>query len=267
MRPVSKDIRALRQAWEARARSQGDRPAGVLFKGLPDDLNQCLHEAHADIARREWLPRVVPGGQVLDLAGGYGRMARVVRAVRPDLRMIGLDFSQAFCRRYRLETTGGVVCGDLTRPPFREGGFDALLAVTALMYVEPAQRGAVMRGWVQLLRPGGSALLIDPGRTFMRWVGRLYRPTVTTGGYAFDRDDYGYVARCGGARVVAQGGLPGLSWLLPLLYVGRVWPAFFRGVWRLSRFADRRWWRYDGGSIHRWMVVERPTRSAGSGGV
>ncbi len=248
----------LRQRWEERARERGASRRSVLFQGLPETLNEQIHLWHAALVRDHLLPLLPRQGLLLDLGCGYGRMAAVVRRARPDLRLLGMDFSPAYCRLYRRDI-GPVLCADLARPPLAEGCCDGLLAITCLMYLpEPARIGAVEQ-LLRLLRPGGYALLVDPGREFQSLIARL-RPRSrqqTTGGSGFSQEEHRRLEALQGWRCIARGGNPRFTALLPLLLALAPLPAPCRWLGGLCRRGDRRSGRPPRYGLHRWLLLQR----------
>jgi len=250
--------RNQRQTWDARAADKGASLAGVLYRGLPPRLNEYLHRFHVRVVSEELLPRIASNGRLLDVGCGYGRIAESIREVRPDVAVIGADFSSTYCRMYVDGVSQPAVCADINAMPLRPGSLDGLVAVTSLMYVDKDRRGDVIGSLNGLLKPGGYALYIDPGHEFTRLTAAIKPSTTTTPtrGSWFRAGEYRRLGALG-TTLVNFGGTPGFSSLLPLLYAleGRAWP--FEKIARLAAVCDRRfskWWKY---SIHRWMLVQR----------
>ncbi|MBI4240088.1 MAG: methyltransferase domain-containing protein [Candidatus Rokubacteria bacterium] len=105
--------------------------------------------------------RVKPGWRVLEVGSGTGVICRDLgRIVGPRGAVVGVDPSRVFVEAARrLARTHGVgdrvrfVVGDGERLRFREGAFDAALAVTVLLHVPRAL--AVLREMIRVTRPGG----------------------------------------------------------------------------------------------------------------
>lgn len=246
-----------RDAWEHRARALGDTPRGVLVQGFSEALNQHLHQWHAMLIRQRLLPFLPHGATLLDLGAGYGRLSRVVQDARPDVHLLGLDFSLTYCRLYHAQRLGAIVCGDVSHVPFMPAAVEAIVAVTALMYVAPAQRRQVMAEVLAVLRPGGLALFVDPGMEYLRLIRLLSRRGSPTGGHAFTHQEYRELGSTTATQIVAWGGNPGFSVLLPLLYAAQRRPSIAQRVLRVAHGLDtccpghRRW------TFYRWMLVRK----------
>jgi ubiquinone/menaquinone biosynthesis C-methylase UbiE len=128
----------------------------------------------------------------LEIGVGTGRLA--LPLVRAGIRLVGVDLSEAMLARLVEKQNGdrtvGLVRGDATRLPFRDGSFGSGLAVHVLHLVSDWR--AAVAELVRVVRPGG-AIVVDvggPGGTwwaelqdaFCRAAGidpaRLGRPTV-----------------------------------------------------------------------------------------
>ena len=255
--PVKDD---LKQRWEERALARGATPESVLFQGLPPAINRHIHDWHSALVKSQLLPRLPPAARLLELGCGYGRIGAVIRSARTDIELTGMDFSLAYCRLYR-DHVGKVACGDLSTPPFPESGFDGLVMVTSLMYLAKAHRAESIFRILRLMRPGAHALIIDPGREFQKLVARL-RPSSrrnTTGGEGFTLAEHRLLARSPEIRLVACGGNPALTALLPLLYLLHKCDAVQSLCSRLILPLDARPRRLSRYSMHRWLLLQRHT--------
>lgn len=247
----------MRSRWEERARDKGDDFAGVLFQGLPQTVNRAIHNWHTGLILRYFLPLIPEGGHLLDMGCGYGRLSREVLRHRSDVHIIGTDFSLEYGRIFATSTHAPAVCGCLQSPPFANGAFDALLAITALMYVEPAAHKKVMNGLLALLRPGGVAFFLDPGKEFMQLASWLHPSSrhKTTGGTGFTARYYRQLASP--HQVVKIGGATLLTMFLPVaLALGKFPGGQSRLLARLVSCDTGMGW-HSFWDLHRWMVVRK----------
>jgi demethylmenaquinone methyltransferase/2-methoxy-6-polyprenyl-1,4-benzoquinol methylase len=123
-----------------------------------------LHPApEAASFRRAFAAADRPVRTVLDLAGGTGRVARVLDE---DQRTVVLDRARGMLRRAARQTDA--VQGDAGRLPLRSGSVDAVVCVDALHHL-PRARSALEES-ARVLAPGGVLVLVDfdpgtvPGR-------------------------------------------------------------------------------------------------------
>jgi SAM-dependent methyltransferase len=98
------------------------------------------------------------GRRVLDVGCGKGRFARVLAA--RGARVVGLDVSAAMLAAARFETLDRVQ-GSARRLPFRDGTFDAAIAVEVFEHFEPRAVEAACDELRRVLRPGGLFVLVD----------------------------------------------------------------------------------------------------------
>lgn len=249
----------LRDEWDRRAADQGTSASGVLFQRFPPSLNEYLHQRHLSLVAGKLLPLVPAGARLLDIGCGYGRIGSDIRLRRPDLQLIGVDFSLTYCRLFTNDTSAPVICADLSTLPFRESVADALLCVTSLMYVPTAHRQKVFSAMIGNLKPGGLALLIDPGQEFLNLF-RLFRsrkPVYTTGGTGFTLEEYNRLGCTGPSDILDAGGFMTFSLLLPVLYALHNHSGMLRPILRFVEAADLPLYRMRKLTLHRWMLIRK----------
>jgi SAM-dependent methyltransferase len=247
----------LRDEWERRAAEKGTSTAGVLLQKLPDPLNQYLHERHIQLVLQRLLPLLPKGARLLDIGCGYGRISKEIRLSRPDIELIGIDFSLTYCRLYTQSTGAAIVCADLNVLPVRDSVADAILCVTSMMYIHIADREKVMSSLFRLLRPEGLALFIDPGQEYLD-LARLFssrKPQYATGGTGFSLKDYERLGRTRQSEILDAGGFAAFSMMLPILYLLHNHGGMLRYALRVSAAWDQRLYRWRKLTLHRWMLL------------
>lgn len=256
------DLDDVRASWEQRAAEFGPSLSGVLLRNLSEEANRAIGDWTANIVRDAFLPQLGNGASVLDLGCGYGRLSQVIAAERPDLRLTGQDIALGYCRQY-LAPERSCVVADVARIPFADASFDGVLSVACLMYVPRDAMLDALRGIEARLRPGGVALILDPGRELQQWIARVIprRSASPTGGAGFARAEYRELAEHAGFRVLRQGGNPALS-------LGLVVPGFAKSrrsavVSLLASLGLRdRAGGYAKFALHRWLLLRREAPSA-----
>lgn len=249
----------LKDQWEQRASTKGVSLAGVLYRGLPEHLNEYIHEWHIRVLQQRVLSEIPMSGRVLDVGCGYGRISEQINKLRPDLEIVAVDLALEFCKLARKKVDAHVVCGDITQLPLSSNSFDAIVAVTSLMYVIEPERETVMKGLMACLKPRGVGLFVDPGREYSNIIAALKPSTKSTptGGNWFSVTEYDGLGRIGGTMVVGSGGIPVFSLFVPLLMLlpkrGSLANWALRAIARMDSYFSR-WQRL---SIHRWMLLRR----------
>ena len=249
-----------RYAWKKRATRHGESISGVLFEGLPDYMNELIHEWHIEIICKHVLPHIPKNGLVLDLGCGYGRVAESIKKYRQDARIVGLDYVRDYCDHFNRSGSGSAICGDMAKLPFRSGQFDCILAITSLMYVDTDRVGHVINGIYDLVKKNGLILFMDPSREFIDIIRAFRRSKAstgdTTGGSGFYKHEYHGLVSQAVVGYTASGGNMGFTLMVPaLLMVGRTPIRFIAG--KFSKIMDRIFGRIDKYAIHRWIVVRR----------
>lgn len=101
-----------------------------------------------------WLDGRLPlAGDVLEVGAGTGRLWTHVDHAGRGLRLTLTDFSTAMCRQLRTVAGARVCRCDATALPFRDAGFDTVVANHMLYHLDDP--GLALREFARVLRPGG----------------------------------------------------------------------------------------------------------------
>jgi SAM-dependent methyltransferase len=115
--------------------------------------------------------------RVLDVGCGEGALSDALS--HPPFRLVGLDASEVLLRAHPRPR----VRGDALRLPFRDGSFDAAVAVNMLYHLDDP--GHALREARRVLAPGGLLLVTAICRTDSPELSPAWRPEPTT----FDAED------------------------------------------------------------------------------
>lgn len=125
--------------------------------------------------------RLPAGGRALDVACGTGKLAlELARRAGPGGRVVGLDFSANMLAVAATHAPGPVyVRGDGLRLPFADRTFDAATVAFGLRnFADPVAGLAEM---LRVLRPGGTAVVLEFVRPSPTLAGRAYRTYLRRG--------------------------------------------------------------------------------------
>jgi ubiquinone/menaquinone biosynthesis C-methylase UbiE len=105
-------------------------------------------------------------GAVLDAGCGTGGFLVRLRAERPDLRTVGVEWAGPASRRAAAKSGAAVVRGSVNALPFADACFDAAIAADLLCHgaVDPPLALAELR---RVLRPGGRLLINMPAYAWL----------------------------------------------------------------------------------------------------
>jgi tRNA (cmo5U34)-methyltransferase len=128
---------------------------------------------HVDryLARADEFPRRIEGesvllehvpreaGRILDLGTGDGRLLAMLQVDRPELRGVGVDFSEVMLEAARNRFAGDdrieLVEHDLDEPLPALGRFDAVVSSMAIHHLEHERKRSLYGEVFDLLEPGG----------------------------------------------------------------------------------------------------------------
>ena len=167
---------------EARPRAEFDAFAPDYDGGMGDPLKR-LFGGTADVFlehKADWLRRnLAPAGRLLDFGCGAAGFLRALRRSGAPLELVGCDVSEGMLAEARERWDAGpppslhaVPPGPL---PFADAEFDVVTATCVLHHVAPAERPAVARELLRVVRPGGAVAVFEhnPWNPLTRWlVGR-----------------------------------------------------------------------------------------------
>jgi tRNA (cmo5U34)-methyltransferase len=115
------------------------------------------HRVEGEGVLLEHVPR--EASRILDLGTGDGRLLSLLRADRPEMRGVGLDFSQVMLaaarRHFAAEERVELVEHDFTEPLPALGRFDAVVSSMAIHHLEHERKRSLYGEVFDLLEPGG----------------------------------------------------------------------------------------------------------------
>lgn len=119
--------------------------------------NEFPHRAEGEGVLLDHVPRDTR--RILDLGTGDGRLLALLRADRPEMLGVGLDFSELMLAAARERFAGDegieLVKHDLAEPLPVRGGFDAVVSSFAIHHLEHERKRSLYGEVFDLLEPGG----------------------------------------------------------------------------------------------------------------
>lgn len=107
--------------------------------------------------------KIKHNANILDLCCGTGDFTKIISKVRPDAKVIGLDFSKNMIKLAKTKNPNGVFMqGDCTDMPFKNNEFDYITMGFGLRNIE--NRDIALEQIYRVLKQGGYFLHLDFGR-------------------------------------------------------------------------------------------------------
>jgi len=151
--------------WNQRQKTFGNTPRSVLFKNLPESVNNAIHKKHTNFIINN-LPE--PAQSLLDVGCGYGRLAGEIRSARSNLKIQGIELCEEFAKKFS-NNFGPCYHGSMQDYVSSES-FDVILFVTVLMYAEKGDVKRIIEKFWSQLNPGGMLFCIEPCLNFLfKW--------------------------------------------------------------------------------------------------
>ncbi|HQU73684.1 MAG TPA: class I SAM-dependent methyltransferase [Calditrichia bacterium] len=146
--------------WRRRAGEKGG--ARVLWQN--ETYNDCFR-----IVQREWLQRLIPLSdrpiRLLDIGCGIGEVAAMVAGLGGNLQIDGVDFPEMVAVARRENPHPGVSYIEGSAESYRpqENLYDLILSSACYSAIrDPAKLHRALQNGVEMLKPGGKLILIDP---------------------------------------------------------------------------------------------------------
>jgi ubiquinone/menaquinone biosynthesis C-methylase UbiE len=124
--------------------------------------------------------------RVLEIGCGTGKLALLVKRMRPQLEVAGLDpdpkaLARAARKARRARLDLDLARGFADQLPYPDASFDRVLSALMFHHLEADLRVASLREVLRVLRPGGSLHLVDFGGSShdLHGLGRLSRRSHT----------------------------------------------------------------------------------------
>lgn len=256
-----------RNAWETRSKLLGASLKSVLFKGLPDVVNEHLHNWHKNL-----ILNIIENKhklKILDVGCGYGRLSMPIIEKFPAVDIAGIDISENFIRLYKASTGHPAFVAAVENIPATLGTFDYIICVSVLMYLEGENLKKAISNLLFHLNPEGRLILIEshesgsPFQTGFRILSfvkkRVPRDIVLTRGRPFRMNEIENLFTDAGGRVLSEYRLPITSlFILPLTLLGRLLPIrLVGGLYRTVSLFDALLGKFKLPSIHVAYLIER----------
>ncbi len=237
-----------RTEWELRSHLFGASLRSVLFKGLPNALNEHLHNWQKEVILK--LIEGKDGLKILDVGCGYGRLSIPIIEKFPGVDISGVDISENYVRLYKENTNHLALIGTIENLPAELGTFDYIICITVLMYLDHENLGKAVFNLILHLKPGGRLILIEPhcsGRWFQMGFGmfpclmkRIRQNTINTGGRSFRVNEIECSVSHAGGKILSDHRLPITSFfflpmtLCAIMLPHRITKGIFKMVSRLD---------------------------------
>ena len=140
----------------------GNSKRSVLFKNLPDYLNNRIHRLHIQFILNSLNNNTK---KLLDVGCGYGRISQDLLKYKPNINIEGVELSTSFAQYFE-KNIGTCFQGSLQSfVPKKK--YDAIIIVTMLMYIDSNELSINIEKLWQSLKPGGVLICIEPIDNFL----------------------------------------------------------------------------------------------------
>ena len=167
---MSSETNDIYNAWEKRYKQLGNSKRSVLFKNLPNYLNNRIHRLHIQFILNSLNDNTKT---LLDVGCGYGRISKDLLKYKPALSIEGVELSSSFSNHFEKDI-GPCFQGSLQSfIPTKK--YDAIIIVTMLMYINSDEISMNLKKLWQSLQPGGILVCIEPIENFLVSLRKKYK--------------------------------------------------------------------------------------------
>ncbi len=191
----------------------------VLFKSLPDVVNEHLHNWHKNVILN-FLEKK-DGLKILDAGCGYGRLSIPIIEKFRGIDITGMEISENFFNLYKGNTNHPAFVEAVQNIPSELGTFDYIICVTVLMYLDGEKLKKAISNLLFHLKPEGKLILIEPDRSgapFLTGFGflrhRMGRDTIDTKGRFFGTDEMEHLFGNAGGKILLERRVPITSFFI-----------------------------------------------------
>jgi 2-polyprenyl-3-methyl-5-hydroxy-6-metoxy-1,4-benzoquinol methylase len=136
------------------------------------ELNRSQHESVVDSftpTRYAQFERWIPAQArlLLDLGCGVGRGGKVLKALRPELTLVGLDCLEERVAALPAGVYSAYVCSLSTRMPFDTAQFDAITAGEFIEHLTPDDAVDTLAECARVLKVDGTLILTTPHPAYL----------------------------------------------------------------------------------------------------
>lgn len=238
-----------KKEWQQRSQQLGTSLKSVLFRNVPDVLNEHIHQWHQKIVVQAIVSKTVL--RILDVGCGYGRLSIPIMEKFPKAEIIGIDMDAHYIDLYRKNLKKTAFVGTIENLPENIGTFDYIICVTVLMYLDGEDLTSAIKELFNHLKPEGRLILIEndhSGRPFQTAFGLLdllRKHQSGTGGRVFQANELDTLLQRNGGKILIKQRLPASTILfLPMYLIGKMFPdGFARIIFRGISLFDDIWGR------------------------
>lgn len=167
----------LKKVWEQRQKRRGNTLNAVLLKNFPYFLNFMIHKKHSCFV----LGNIENNDlDILDVGCGYGRLAREIIKLKPNVSIEGIEICQSFSQEFS-KNIGPCYNGPVQHYN-AEKKYDIIILSTVLMYIPEHELERVIDNIWSHVKVGGRVVCIENTSNILielrKWMGsRFFVPT------------------------------------------------------------------------------------------
>ena len=101
-----------------------------------------------------------PGEKIIDVGGGTGLVAKVLRSKKQNDDIMVIDLSRSMLQKVK-DSTLSVIQGDVTTIPLRDETFTLAILINTIHHIDETKQQVVMREVFRILKKQGRIFIIE----------------------------------------------------------------------------------------------------------